>query len=130
MKEALRNKAFGFRLTLACILFSAVTAVVYALIYSRSRYMSWAAFGVMLAGVILTAVLILLKQYRFAPAVLMTGDFLSLLLFVYYIYFYISSVATGIQFSGFPPEFFVNIAFYAVALTLSVVCVFMKQTED
>lgn len=130
MKELMQNKAPGFRLTLVSILFSLVTAIVYAVIYSHSRYMSWAAFWVMLAGAALTVALIFLKQYRFAPALLMTTNFLSLLLFVYYIYFYISSVATGIQFSGFPPEFFVNIAFYVVALMLSVVCVFMKQTKE
>ncbi len=130
MKEIFSNKQPGFRATLACMVLSIVTAIVYAVIYSHSRYMSWAAFGVMLAGVVLTGALIVLKQYRFAPALLMTTNFISLLLFVYYIYFYISSVATGIQFSGFPPEFFVNIAFYVASLALSVACVFMKQTEE
>ena len=75
-------------------------------------------------------VLIFLKQFRFAPSLLMVADFLAVLFYIYHIYFYISSVAAGIQFSGFPPEFFVNIVFLVVTVALSVVCVFMPQTAE
>lgn len=129
MKEILQNKALGFRMTLACILFTVITAVVYAGIYSSTRFMSWVAFGILLAGAVLTFCLILAKQYRFAPALLMTAVFLAFLFYVYYIYFFVSSVATGIQFSGFPPEFFVNIIFFVINIALSIVCVFLPQTE-
>ena len=60
----------------------------------------------------------------------MAADFLAVLFFIYHIYFYVSSVATGIQFSGFPLEFFVNIGFLVVTIALSVVCVFMPQTAE
>lgn len=112
MKNILANKPLGVRVTLTATALSLVTALVYLAIYSSSRYMSWQAFGIMVGGVVLTALLILCKQERFAPSMLLLGDFLSLLFYVYYIYFYISSVVTGIQFSGFPLEFFVNIALY------------------
>ena len=49
---------------------------------------------------------------------------------MYDIYFYISSVATGIQFSGFPLEFFVNAVLYGLSLVLSIACVFMRQTAE
>ena len=61
---------------------------------------------------------------------LLVCDFLSLLFYVYYIYFYISSVVTGIQFSGFPLEFYVNVVLYAASLVLSIACVFMRQTAE
>lgn len=130
MKNFLANKPLGFRVTLVATALSLVTALVYLAIYSSSRYMSWQAFGIMIAGVVLTVALIALKQERFAPSALLAGDFLSLLFYVYYIYFYISSVVTGIQFSGFPLEFFVNIALYAASLVLSIACVFMRQTVE
>ncbi len=130
MKELMKNKAVGFRATLACMVLSLITAAVYTGIYSSTRFMSWAAVGIIVAGVVLTAVLILAKQFRFAPSLLMAADFLAFLFYVYYIYFFVSSVATGIQFSGFPPEFFVNIAFFVVTIVLSVVCVFLPQTEE
>lgn len=129
-ENIMANKPVGFRVTLVAAALSLVTAFVYLAIYSSSRYMSWQAFGIMLAGVVLAVVLIALKQFRFAPSALLVGDFLSLLFYVYYIYFYISSVVTGIQFSGFPLEFFVNAVFYAVSLILSIACVFMRQTNE
>lgn len=130
MKNFVANKPLGFRVTLFTMALSLVTALVYLAIYSSSRYMSWQAFGIMVVGVVLSAVLIALKQERFAPSALLVCDFLSLLFYVYYIYFYISSVVTGIQFSGFPLEFFVNIVFYAASLVLSIACVFMRQTVE
>ena len=130
MNNFMANKPLGFRVTLVTMALSVVTALVYMAIYSSSRYMSWQAFGIMVAGVVVAAALIGLKQVRFAPSALLLGDFLSLLFYVYYIYFYISSVATGIQFSGFPLEFFVNAALYGLSLVLSIVCVFMHQTVE
>jgi len=35
----------------------------------------------------------------------------------------------GIQFSGFPPEFFVNIAFFVAAIALSVAAIFVPQDD-
>lgn len=130
MKNFMANKPLGFRVTLVTMALSLVTALVYMAIYSSSRYMSWQAFGIMVAGVVVAAALIGLKQVRFAPSALLLGDFLSLLFYVYYIYFYISSVATGIQFSGFPLEFFVNVVLYGLSLVLSIICVFMRQTVE
>lgn len=130
MKNFLANKPLGFRVTLIATALSLVTALAYLAIYSSSRYMSWQAFGIMIAGVVLTVALIALKQERFAPSALLVGDFLSLLFYGYYIYFYVSSVVTGIQFSGFPLEFFVNIVLYAASLVLSIACVFMRQTVE
>lgn len=130
MKNFLANKPLGFRVTLVATALSLVTALAYLAIYSSSRYMSWQAFGIMIAGVVLTVALIALKQERFAPSALLVGDFLSLLFYGYYIYFYVSSVVTGIQFSGFPLEFFVNIVLYAASLVLSIACVFMRQAVE
>lgn len=130
MKNIMANKPLGFRVTLVAAALSLVTALVYLAIYSSSRYMSWQAFGIMIAGVVLTVVLIALKQERFAPSMLLVCDFLSLLFYVYYIYFYISSVVTGIQFSGFPLEFYVNVVLYVASLVLSIACVFMRQTAE
>ena len=130
MKNIMANKPLGFRVTLVAVALSLVTALVYLAIYSSSRYMSWQAFGIMIAGVVLSVVLIALKQERFAPSMLLVCDFLSLLFYVYYIYFYISSVVTGIQFSGFPLEFYVNVVLYVASLVLSIACVFMRQTAE
>ena len=58
MKNIMANKPLGFRVTLVAAALSLVTALVYLAIYSSSRYMSWQAFGIMIAGVVLSVVLI------------------------------------------------------------------------
>ena len=128
MKKALQNKSPGFRLTLVTMLLSIVTICVYIAIYSSTNYMSWGAVGVMIAGLVLTCVLILTRQYRFAPTALLVGDYMGFLFFAHAIYFYISSVITGIQFSGFPLSFYVNIVFFSLTIALCIACVFLRQT--
>lgn len=130
MKEFFANKKYGFYVTLATILLAIVTLIVYVSIYSSTRYMSWEAFWIILVGAVLSVVLILLKQYRFAPALLLTANFVGMLFFIYHIYFFVSSAVVGIQFSGFPPEFFVNIVFYVLTLVVSIAAVFLPQAEE
>lgn len=130
MNTVFQNKASGFRATLGCIVLSAVTMVVYAIVYSSTRFMSWEGFGIMLAGIVVASGLILAKLHRFAPTVLLVTNFLALLFHIYRIYFFISSVITGIQFSGFPLDFYVNFVFMGLSLALSVACVFLPVDEN
>ena len=52
MNNFMANKTLGFRVTLVTMVLSLVTALAYLAIYSSSRYMSWQAFGTMVAGVV------------------------------------------------------------------------------
>lgn len=130
MESFTQNKKLGFKVTLFTLVLSLVSSLVYFFIYSSSRYMSWQAFGIMLGGIVLSILLIALKLYRYAPSMLLVGNFLAFLFFAYYIYFYVSSVVTGIQFSGFPMSFFVNLTMFLLSLLFSIVAVFMPQTEQ
>ena len=130
MKEPSQKKASGFPALVACIVLSAVTLCAYAFIYSRTRFMSWTGFGIMAAGIVLALVLIFAKLTRFAPGLLLLTNFAALLFHVYYIYFFISSVVTGIQFSGFPLDFYINFILFGLTLVLSIVCVFLPVEAD
>ncbi len=130
MKEVFQNKSKGFRALLACMALSLITAIVYAATYANTRYFSAPGLGIMIAGVALAALLIALKAQRFAPALLLATNFAALLFHVYSIYFFISSVVTGIQFSGFPPEFFIVFALFGLTLVLSIACVFLPVEEE
>lgn len=129
MNTVFQNKASGFRATLGCIVLSIVTVAAYATIYSGTRFISWAGFAIMLIGILAAAVLVLQKMHRFAPAVLLVGNFLGLLFHVHSIYFYISSVVAGIQFAGFPLDFYVNFILMGLSVALSVACIFMPVDE-
>lgn len=130
MKDLLANKKYGFFVTLALMLLSVVTMIVYASIYGGTRFMSWAGFWVVLAGVVVAAALILVKQERWVPALLLVTNFIGFLLYVYYIYFHVSVILVGIQSAGFPPEFFVNVVFFVVTLAVSVANIYLPQNKE
>ncbi|MBR4249689.1 MAG: hypothetical protein IKQ24_06000 [Verrucomicrobia bacterium] len=123
-------KKTGFKVTLAAVLLAVVTSLVYMVIWGKTRYYSDLSFYIMLAGAVITLICIVLRQYKTAPVIIFAFSFISFLFFVYGIYFFISSVATGIQFSGFPPEFFVTVVLFVVTFVLGLVAVFMPQTEE
>ena len=124
------DKKYGFFVTLCLTLLAIVTAIVYATTYGDTRYMAWPAFFILLIGAAVAIALIVFKQYRFAPSVLLCAVFVALLLFIYHIYFFISSVLVGIQYSAFPPEFIANVVLLAVSLVISVVNIFLPQAEE
>ena len=130
MKFITDNKAPGFRLTLIGIVLALLTLVEYTCVYASTRYMSWEAFWILAAGIVLCVILIAAKQYRFVPTALLASVFIAFLYYLYHIYFFISSVAVGIQFSGFPFSFYLNIACFVITLIVAIVCVFLPQTEN
>ena len=127
MKE---KKGAGFVATWAGVLLAVLTAVVYSAIYASTRYMSWKAVGFIAAGAVVTALLLLMgKLLRFAPSVLFATFTVGTMFFIYHIYFFISSVMVGIQFSGFPPEFFVTAVLYGLTLVVSIIAVFLPMKK-
>ena len=116
--------------TLAAMAIAVVTAVVYAVCYSATRYMSWAAFAILLVGVVLGLAMLALKMVDLTPWLLLGTGVVGTMFFVYYIYFFISSVAVGIQFSGFPPEFFATVVLFALTVLAAVVAIFVPQTSE
>ncbi len=129
MKELFNGKKAGFWVLLAAMVFAVVTLIAYPAVYGSTRFMSWTGFWFMLGGLALSCILVLCRQERFAPSAMLAGSFVSFLYYVYNIYFFISSVVTGIQFSGFPPEFFLVAACFCLTLVLSIAAVFMKQSD-
>lgn len=115
--------------TLLAAAITAVTAAVYCIIYSTTRFMSWEAFWLLIAGVVAVIPLLLLKKPRFAPTLLFASGFLGFMFYAYDIYFFISSVVVGIQFSGFPPEFFVNIVFFVATIAADIAAVFLPMDQ-
>lgn len=124
-----QKKSFGFYVTLICIALCAVTAIVYPYIYGDSRYMSMTAEYFLIGGAVLALLLTLIKKVRFAPAVLLTASLVATMLYIYGIYFFISSALVGIQYSGFPPEFIANAACFGGTLVLSILNVFFPQVK-
>ena len=129
MKGFFADKKAGFYVTLIAALISIVTLIVYVVGYGQTRYMSWEAFWCILIGVAAAGASVGLGIYRFAPAVLFAANTLAVCFFIYHIYFFVSSVVYGIQFSAFPPEFILSVVMFLLSVVSSIVAIFMKQTD-
>lgn len=128
--RVLRNKSYGFYVTLVLIAATVAVALVYTALYHSSRYMSWTAMAVMLVGAALSLVLALTPQAKWACAVLALANFVGLLFYIYGIYFYVSVVMVGIQASTFNWQFQLCTVLFVAMLVLNLVNVFLKQVKD
>lgn len=130
LKSIFAGKSFGFYVTLATMAFSVITAVIYAVMYGNSSYISWAGVVIMLAGVLIGVVLIVLRKSKFVPAVMLVSTLVGILLYIYNIYFYVSVVIVGIQASEFSAEFFVATIMFAISFVAATACVFLPQERN
>lgn len=126
----LKDKSYGFYVTLGLIVASLAVSLIYMALYNGSRYMSWSAVGIMLAGAAIALVLAFTKLAKWSCVVLALADFAGLLLYVYGIYFYVSIVMVGIQASTFNWQFQLCTVMFIVLLVANVVNVFLKQTKE
>lgn len=129
-KAFLKDKGIGFFMSVIVLLFSLVTAVVYAVGYSGSSDFSRPVLITILVGAAAAVVLALLKRYNWVPVALALGNFVALLLFIKSIYFYVSVVMYGINGSAFSPAFTSSTTCLVVALALSIANIFMKQVKE
>lgn len=128
--KLLKDKSYGFYVTLALIVASLAVSLIYMALYNGSRYMSWSAVGIMLAGTAIALVLAFTKLAKWSCVVLALADFAGLLLYVYGIYFYVSIVMVGIQASTFNWQFQLCTVMFVVLLVANVINVFLKQTKE
>ena len=130
-REAFKNKPLGFWFSVGIGAFALVTAVVYVACYAGTDNMNWVSFALMLAAFIVSAVLIPLDKFvKYLPYAQALLIFLSLLFFIYGIYYYVSVVAVGIDLDHFDPEFIVCVIFFVLALGVSIANVFLRQDKE
>lgn len=129
-KTLLKGKSYGFFVTLALIVLTVVTGIVYCVNYSGSRYMSVPAAVLLFVGAAAALALCLTKWAGWANAVLALCGFAALLFYIYGIYFYVSIVMVGIQASSFNSQFVTTTALFVVLLALNIINVFLKQVKE
>lgn len=124
------DKATGFWFTVAICALSLVTSVVYAACYARTDNINWLSFAFMLAAFLGAFFMTVLKQYKYTPYLQAVFTFVSLLLYIYGIYYYVSVVMVGIDLDHFEPPFFITVILFLTTFGLSVANVFLKQTKE
>ena len=130
IKELFKNKPIGFYVTLGTVGLALITAVAYLLCYNNTDNFNVWAFIVLLVSVVVSVILVLLKQYKIAPYALGFLNFVALLFYVYGIYYYVSVVLVGIDLDHFEPQFFVSTILFVVLLGASVTSIFMEQVKE
>ena len=128
--DYLKDKAVGFWFSVSVAVLSLATAVAYAVCYAGSDEINWVSFALMAAAFAAAVVLIVLKRYKWAAYAQAALIFLSLLFFIYGIYYYVSVVLVGIDLDTFSAEFWVCSALYLLCFGLGVANVFLKQTKS
>ena len=112
-------------LNLVGIALSALTAVLYAVLYgnavSSMNNMSWPAFWVLLAGSAVAAAFLLIKKPRFGAYVLAAADLAAFMLAIYAFYPYISAAFVGIDSTWEVPFFIVMALFLASVIVNAIV---------
>ena len=130
MKNLFAGKKIGFWFTLITAALFLISAIVYLAIYNGTNYLSMQAFWLLIGGAIVSVGMLFLNLERFAPALQFGVAVLALCWYIYYIYFFISSAIYGIQYSGLPVAFFVNVIFLALALIASIVNCFLPHKAE
>ncbi len=122
------GKKFGFYVTIGIAFLAIVTAFVYYAGYGAiPRFMSWPAFYLLLAGAVVSVVLLFTPLNQFGPAVLALASLVSLLLFIKIIYNYVAVVMVGIDLANFDPEFLASTVMFVLTFLASVMCLFLPQ---
>ncbi|MBP5153687.1 MAG: hypothetical protein ILP12_01595 [Lachnospiraceae bacterium] len=129
MKNLFADKKIGFWFTLCTAALTLITAIVYRAIYQGSNYLSVLAFWLLIGGAVVSVALLFVGLERFAPAVLFAAVTVAFCYYIYYIYFYISSAAYGIQ-TTFTAPFFVNAAFFVLTLIACFVLIFIPHKAE
>ena len=131
IKSFFDRKRYGFYVTLALVVLSVITAIVYAVSYGKYvSMMSWQAFVLLLVGAAGAIALILLRQGKWAFAPLAICAFIALLLFIKHIYSYVAVVMVGIDLSGISGQFLACAILFSLTFIVALVNVFLAQEKE
>lgn len=122
MSISVKGKPAGFYLALALVLLNIVTAIVYAVGYNASRYMSWLVFGVLVAVAVIGVVLFFLGKMRYFAAVSFVGGLVAVGAFVLAVFDYLVDVFVGIDVTSLSAEFIGSTILFVVLLVASFIC--------
>lgn len=125
-----KKKSYGFYVTIAVIIMTIVTMIVYSQEYgSVARYMSWEAIWVMGAGLIVALALTIFNLGEWGAAVLAICNFVGLMQYITKIYNYVVVVMVGIDVNTLSSQFITCTVFFAILVVISLANIFFRQEK-
>ena len=130
VKNFFKRKSYGFYVSLAVIVMTIITMSVYSASYGMiDRYMSWAAIGVMVAGMVVGLALSVLNLGEWGAAVMAICNFVGLSQYITKIYNYVAVVMVGIDVNTFSSQFIACTVCFAILIVISIANIFFKQEK-
>lgn len=129
LKKYFKNASIGVWFSLAVSMLALISSIIYKSAFDGTNEFNGAAFGLMLAVVIICLILLGLRQYVFIPYVQLALLLPAFMLYIYGMYYYVSIVIVGIDLQSFSTEFLTCTVFFVLALVVGIVNVFIKQDK-
>lgn len=130
-KNYFKERSYGFYVTLGIVLFSVVTAIVYAALYGDTpRFMAWSVFVSLIVGAVVALACTFLRLDQLAPAALALTSLIALLRYIRVIYNYVVVVLVGIDVDSFEPRFIASMVLLSILLVASIADIFLKQSKE
>lgn len=125
----LSKKGKGFFIACFSALLCLATAIYYYVSYGGDQYYSSAVFYTLLAALPVAAVMLLVGLDGFVPTVLAILSGVSILLYVYAMYWDVSVVLVGIDKTSFEPRFIVCCALMVLCFIVAEVALYSKMRK-
>ena len=130
VKNYFKKKSYGFYVTLAVIVMTIITMIVYSSSYgSIDRYMSWTAIWFMAIGLIVGLALSILNFGEWGAAVLGICNFIGLMQYITKIYNYVVVVLVGIDVNTLSSQFITCTVCFAILVVISIANIFFRQEK-
>lgn len=130
----LKDKAYGFFVTVGLSIFAIILLIVYFVSYkgvysSGMEVFSWSVFTFLLLIPILNIVMFFLKLSKFNNYVTGALVLVTICFFIYSIYYLVSVMATGID-ATFDAPFISNVILFVILWVGSIVNIFLPQIKS
>lgn len=130
LKTFLNGKRYGFWVTTALFFLGLLTAIIYIATFTGTEEISYYAFAFLLAGVVISAILIALKKDTIASYVLGGFNFISFLFYVYGVYYYFFNFLLGIDVTELSAAFIICTILFVAITIAGIVNVFLPQDKQ
>ena len=123
----LKDKQFGYWLSVLLLLLCIAMAIIYAVGYRGSSEFSWPAFLILLINIVAGVILLLADKFDWFPVISFVLVLLLLLFFALGMVNYVANAVIGIDSDGVDVKFIASVVVIAAILIVNWLSLCMKQ---
>lgn len=123
----LKEKQFGYWLSVLLLLLCIAMAIIYTVSYMGSSEFSWPAFLILLINIAVGVILLLVDKIAWYPAISFVLVLLLLLFFALGMVNYVANAVIGIDSDGVDVKFIASVVVIGAILIVNWLSLCMKQ---